>query len=107
MTGEVEHGDRSKIGGGMLAAGYACTRVAYPSSDGTLLTHQMDNYEAGVTDPVNGAAAAPAPAAPAPVAAAPAPAPAPVAAAAPATDDAAWARKRPRADCAHTGRLSV
>merc|ERR1719171_2476143 len=48
----------------------------------------MDNFEAGVTDPVNGAAAAPAPA-PA------APAPAPVAAAAPAADDAAWALKRP------------
>ena len=92
MTGEIEHDDQSTIDDEMLAAGYACTCVAYPASDVTLLTHQMDNFEAGVTDPVNGAAAAPAPAAPAP-------APAPVAAAAPAAaapaDDAAWALKRP------------
>ena len=95
VTGEIEHDDQSTIDDDMLAAGYACTCVAYPASDVTLLTHQMDNFEAGVTDPVNGAAAAPAP-----VAAAPAPAPAPVAAApvaaaAPAADDAAWALKRP------------
>ena len=90
VTGEIEHDDQSTIDDEMLAAGYACTCVAYPASDVTLLTHQMDNFEAGVTDPVNGAAAAPV-AAPAP---APAPAPA-VAAAAPAADDAAWARKRP------------
>ena len=88
VTGEIEHDDQSTIDDDMLAAGYACTCVAYPASDVTLLTHQMDNFEAGVTDPVNGAAAAPAPA-PA------APAPAPVAAAAPAADDAAWALKRP------------
>ena len=90
VTGEIEHDDQSTIDDDMLAAGYACTCVAYPTSDVTLLTHQMDNFEAGVTDPVNGAAAAPV-AAPA----APAPAPAPVAAAAPAADDAAWALKRP------------
>ena len=89
VTGEIEHDDQSTVDDEMLAAGYACTCVAYPASDVTLLTHQMDNFEAGVTDPVNGAAAAPV-AAPAP---APAPAPA-VAAAAPA-DDAAWALKRP------------
>ena len=86
VTGEIEHDDQSTVDDDMLAAGYACTCVAYPASDVTLLTHQMDNFEAGVTDPVNGAAAAPA---------APAPAPAPVAAAAPAADDAAWALKRP------------
>ena len=40
--------------------------MAYPESDVRIVTHQMDNFEAGVTDPVNGAAAAPAPAAPAP-----------------------------------------
>ena len=87
VTGEIEHDDQSTVDDEMLAAGYACTCVAYPASDVTLLTHQMDNFEAGVTDPVNGAAAAPAPAAPAP-------APAPAPAAAPA-DDAAWALKRP------------
>ena len=95
VTGEIEHDDQSTIDDDMLAAGYACTCVAYPASDVTLLTHQMDNFEAGVTDPVNGAAAAPAPVAAAP-APAPAPAPvaaAPVAAAAPADD--AWALKRP------------
>ena len=62
VTGEIEHDDQSTIDDDMLAAGYACTCVAYPASDVTLLTHQMDNFEAGVTDPVNGAAAAPAPA---------------------------------------------
>ena len=59
VTGEIEHDDQSTIDDDMLAAGYACTCVAYPASDVTLLTHQMDNFEAGVTDPVNGAAAAP------------------------------------------------
>ena len=63
VTGEIEHDDQSTIDDDMLAAGYACTCVAYPASDVTLLTHQMDNFEAGVTDPVNGAAAAPAAAA--------------------------------------------
>ena len=90
VTGEIEHDDQSTVDDEMLAAGYACTCVAYPASDVTLLTHQMDNFEAGVTDPVNGAAAAPV-AAPAPAPAAPAP----VAAAAAPADDAAWALKRP------------
>ena len=94
VTGEIEHDDQSTVDDEMLAAGYACTCVAYPASDVTLLTHQMDNFEAGVTDPVNGAAAAPAPAAPAPAPVAAAPvAAAPVAAAAAPVDD--WAVKRP------------
>jgi len=89
VSGEIEHDDQSTLDDAMLAAGYSCTCVAYPASNVELLTHQMDNFEAGVTDPVAGAAA------PAPVAAAaPAPAAAPAAPAA-APDDAAWALKQP------------
>ena len=53
MTGEIEHDDQSTVDDEMLAAGYACTCVAYPASDVTLLTHQMDNFEAGVPESFN------------------------------------------------------
>ena len=81
LSGAVEQDEQSVLEDEHLAAGYVCSCSAYAESDVVLVTHQEDNFEAGVLEFSDAPAAVPAAAAPAP---APAPAPAAPPAAAPA-----------------------
>ena len=87
LKGSISMEDQDTLEEEHIAAGYVCTCIAYPESDVTIKTHQMDNFENGVMefdDVINDAAAVAEPvAAPEPTPE-PAPAPAPVVAAAPA-----------------------
>lgn len=83
VSGKVLMEDQSTLEDQHIDVGYVCTCLAYPDSDVTIKTHQMDNFENGVMSFDDAAVVA----APAPVVPEPAPVvpePAPVIAAAPA-----------------------
>ncbi|KAJ1455365.1 2Fe-2S ferredoxin-type domain-containing protein [Pelagophyceae sp. CCMP2097] len=47
LSGTVIMDDQSTLDDAQIAAGFTCTCVAYPESDVTVVTHQMDNFESG------------------------------------------------------------
>jgi len=87
LKGSISMDDQDTLEDEHIAAGYVCTCIAYPESDVTIKTHQMDNFENGVMvfddvktadEPVPAPVSAPVPA--------PAPIPATVSVPAPSSD---------------------